>query len=355
MQKERESSFELLRILCITGIIFMHTFGPLNDSLSGINQSISLFINALFNTGVTCFVLMSGYFGIKFDLSKLIRLDLIIIFYTVLGTLLSGTFSAKSLIFACVPILTGRYWFLTCYFALCFLSIFLNKLVENAKKETLEGILLVMIFLFSFIPTFFFYELIPDSGKGIVQMIIAYLLGAYLKKYHTQKLYKSRLFLLLTASTLLIFAGNTVLTLIKGVQMGMLCRDNSLFILFSAVMLLLLFREFHFQCPFINHLAGNVMPLYVFESFVRLYLINRFIDLSRYTDSPLLIVYSTGYVLLTVVLCMACNEVRRLTFAHLDCLIATWLMKLYHILVPPVQNLWRRFCAGMHSFLSQKN
>lgn len=30
--------------------------------------------------GVTCFILLSGYFGIRFDFKKLIRLDLMIIF-----------------------------------------------------------------------------------------------------------------------------------------------------------------------------------------------------------------------------------------------------------------------------------
>ena len=355
MQKERESSFELLRILCITGIIFMHTFGPLNDSLTGFNRGISLFLNALFNTGVTCFILLSGYFGIRFDLAKLIRLDLVIIFYTVLGTLLSGAVTAKALILSFIPVLSGRYWFLTCYFALCFLSVFLNKLVEKTKKETLAAILVVFIFLFSFIPTFFFYELIADSGKGIVQMVIAYLLGAYLKKYHTGHFSRSRLLLLLCGSTLLIFGFNTALTMIKGVQMGTFARDNSLFILFSAVMLLLFFREFHFRSRLVNHLAANVMPLYVFESFVRLFVIDRFFPLGGYTDSRLLILYVTGYVLLTVILCMACNELRRLTFVHLDNLIAKLCMKLYHALAPAAQRFWKRLCGGMLQFLTATN
>lgn len=354
MQKERESGFELLRILCITGIIIMHTFGPLNDSLTGLNQGISLFVNALFNTGVTCFVLLSGYFGIKFDLAKLIRLDLVVIFYTLFGTVLSGSVSAKALILSCIPILSGRYWFLTCYFALCFLSIFLNKFIEQAKKETFRATLLILVFLFYVIPTFLYFELISDGGKGIVNMVIAYLIGAYLKKYHTEPLYKKRILLALIISTLLVFVLNGVLTKLKGVQMGMFCRDNSLFILFSAVMLLLLFREFHFKSKVINHLAGNVMPLYVFESFVRLYILNRFFDLGNYISSPMLILYVFGYVLLTVIICMTCNELRRLTIAHLDNLIANILMKIYALLAPLAQTLWTHMCTGMSNFLCIK-
>jgi hypothetical protein len=128
--------------------------------------------------------------------------------------------------------------------------------------------------------------------------------------------------------------------------MDTFCRDNSLFIIFSSVMLLLLFREFHFSSRFINHLAGNVMPLYVFESFVRLYILNRFIDLGAYTDSPALIAYVIGYVLLTIIICMAINEVRRLTFVHLDNLIAHLLMKLYAAVAPALQKFWNRGCEA---------
>lgn len=354
MPKERESSFELLRILSITGIIFMHTFGPLNDSLYGLNQGISLLINAVFNTGVTCFILLSGYFGIRFDLAKLIRLDLAVIFYTLLCTLLSGSITAKSLIFSCIPILSGRYWFLTSYFALCFLSIFLNKLVDTIKKETFQKLLIGLIFLFYAIPTFLFYELISDGGKGIVNMVIIYLIGAYIRKYHPEGFSKKRLLAAFTGSTLIMFAGNTALTILKGVQMSMFCRDNSLFILFSAVMLLLYFRELHFKSPLINHLAGNVMPLYVFESFVRIYVVNRFLDPSRYTASPLLIVVITAYVLLTITICMACNELRRVTVAHLDDLIANFLMKLYQKLVPAAQSLCQHLHDNLYAYLRKE-
>lgn len=355
MQKERESSFELLRILCIVGIMFMHTFGPLNDNLSGFNRELSIFINDIFNTGVTCFILLSGYFGIRFDLAKLIRLDLVVIFYTLIGTLLSGSLSAKSLILSCIPILSNRYWFLTGYFALCFLSIFLNKFIETAKKETFRSVLILLIVMFYGIPTFLFYELIADGGKGIVNMVIVYLLGAYVKKYHPESFCKKRLLLALTASTLIIFIGNTTLSIIKDVQMGMFSRDNSLFILFSSVMLLLLFRELHFKSKVINHLAGNVMPLYVFEASVRLYITNRFFDLSNYTESPLLILYVAVYVLLTVIICMACNELRRVTFVHLDNWIVSIVMKIYEKASPIVQKLWGRVCTMVYGFLLPRN
>ena len=351
LQKQRESGFELLRILCITGIIFMHTFGPLNDSLNTANREISIFVNAVANAGVTCFILISGWFGIRFDLGKLIRLDLAVIFYTLLGTLLSGEIGAKSLILSCIPILSGRYWFLSCYFALCLFSVFLNPLAETAGKKRLGSLLLLMLFLLSFLPTFFYYELIPDGGKGFVHMTMIYLIGRYLRLYLTKPLKKGRILALYLLSTLVIFTANTALSVLKGTQMGMFARDNSLFIIASSVLLLLLFRELHFHCPVINHLAGNVMPLYVFESFVRMYILNRLIRLDAHTGSPLLIAYVAGYAVLTVIICMAVNELRRLTVAHLDDRIAALLMKGYRSAAPGVTRLGQNACTRLCHYL----
>ena len=82
MSKDRSSNFELLRLLCIFGILMMHTFGGIDTSVSFFNTEIHVLVNSIFNMGVTCFILLSGYFGIRFDFKKLIRLDLMIIFFT---------------------------------------------------------------------------------------------------------------------------------------------------------------------------------------------------------------------------------------------------------------------------------
>lgn len=95
MKHERSSNFELLRLLCIFGILVMHTFAGIDTAASPGNMLANVFANSLFNTGVTCFILLSGYFGIRFDLKKLIGLDLVVIFFTVLGTVALGDFGSQ--------------------------------------------------------------------------------------------------------------------------------------------------------------------------------------------------------------------------------------------------------------------
>ena len=53
MKKERSSSFELLRLLCIFGILVMHTFAGIDTTVSTQNLLLQIFCNSLFNTGVT--------------------------------------------------------------------------------------------------------------------------------------------------------------------------------------------------------------------------------------------------------------------------------------------------------------
>ena len=338
MQNQRSSGIELLRIICISGIIFMHTFGSLNDNLYGFNREISIFINALFNTGVSCFILVSGYFGIRFNIQKLIQLDLVIIFYSFIGTVLAGDLSAKSLILSCFPIISRKYWFLSCYFALCFLAPFLNKASESIAKKSFSKLILILLLILSIIPTFAFFELTMDGGKGIAQMIMLYLIGRYIKLYFPQFISQKKILGVLIICLSIIFLLDSALSILKGVQMGTFCRDCSIFIIISAICLLLLFREFNFYNTFINHIAGNVMPLYVFESFVRIYVLNRFVDLTYYIKSSALILYVTLYVFAVIVICMLVNEIRRFLLSPLDAFLAKHISSLVNYCLTPLKR-----------------
>lgn len=48
-------------LLCIFGILVMHTFAGIDTAASPGNMLANVFANSLFNTGVTCFILLSGY------------------------------------------------------------------------------------------------------------------------------------------------------------------------------------------------------------------------------------------------------------------------------------------------------
>lgn len=346
MKNERNSSFELLRLLCIFGIIVMHTFAGVDTASSPANMAMNVFANSLFNTGVTCFILISGYFGIKFQLQKLIRLDLMIIFFTLLGTAAIGDFGLKDLVKSCIPVLSRQYWFITCYFALCILAPFLNRIAEKLSKESFRKLLLLLLLLFSIIPTFGFYDIMQDAGKGLADFIMIYLLGRYLSLYHNRAHRISRLACGVILSTLCIFAADIVLTRKNGVIYSTFSRDCSIFIIFSAVMLLLLFREFHFKSSLINRAAGNVLAVYVLDRVIHIFL-NRSIDLNAYASEWYLMIVIFGYTLAVMLIGFLLNEIRKFTIGRIEpflCpLIASILIKAGDLLTYIMDRLFTLF------------
>ena len=177
-----------------------------------------------------------------------------------------------------------------------------------------------------------------DGGKGIAQMIMLYLIGRYIKLYFPQSISPKKIWGVLIICLSIIFLLDSALSILKRVQMGTFCRDCSIFIIISAICLLLLFREFNFCNTFINHIAGNVMPLYVFESFVRIYVLNRFVDLTYYIQSSFLILYVTLYVFAVIVICMLVNEIRRFSLSPLDAFLAKHISSLVNYCLTPLKR-----------------
>ena len=328
MSKDRSSNFELLRLLCIFGILMMHTFGGIDTSVSFFNTEIHVLVNSVFNMGVTCFILLSGYFGIRFDFKKLIRLDLMIIFFTIFGTIAVGNLGIKALIKSCIPVISRYYWFISCYFFLCFLTPFLNQIPEKLSKENFEKLLAVLLLLFSVIPTFGFFEIMQDGGKGLVHMVMIYLLGRYLALYHNRSHNTGRLFLGLFLSIGFIFLADSSLTFVRGKLYTTFCRDCSIFIIFGSVMVLLLFRELNFHSRFINRAAGNVLAVYVLDGTVQTFLL-KWIDFKPYAGSWFLVFLAIGYALAIMIIACLLNEVRKATIGRLE----PWLVNVVNAVV----------------------
>lgn len=354
MAKQRNSSLEVIRIICIFYVIYWHSINPYLDQMASYNTAPLNLIHALCNNTNTLFMLLSGYFGIRLNLEKLIKLDLAIIFYDVLYLILFGTIGAKSLLIALMPITFKSHWFLTCYFVIAFLSGFLNRIPEKLERKTFRNLLLALIAIFYILPTFVFYEIIEDSGKGVVCMSIVYLVGRYIHKYYGDVSFKkSRLAILFILSTLTPAILNFGLTLIKGCFMGMYSRDNSIFMLVSSVLFFLFFREMHFTNRLINHLTPNIVILYCIEGYVR-EITGRYIHLGDYAMTPFLIPVVFVYTIAVIVFCLLLNELRTLLFDRVDSFLAAKIMAVFHRLAPAVLRAGKCAEQKLSTFLLAK-
>ena len=84
LEKQRNSTIELLRILCILMIVFMHLVGIWWDYCDNLfDKEFVIFVNSLCNCAVTIFMLISGYYGIRFNLRKIVQFEMMVIFYSI--------------------------------------------------------------------------------------------------------------------------------------------------------------------------------------------------------------------------------------------------------------------------------
>ena len=85
----RNSGHELLRIAAMYMIIFIHANMYLGMFCTGRTQIFfNGFVNGICNIGVSCFILISGYYGIRFNLQKLVKMECMMITYSILETVI---------------------------------------------------------------------------------------------------------------------------------------------------------------------------------------------------------------------------------------------------------------------------
>lgn len=319
---------ELLRILAMFMIVSIHANMYLFRIVSG--RSAVFFngmVNGICNIGVTCFILISGYYGMKPDIGKFVRMECMMITYSLVETILlciitpqqmqGGGVLLEQLVKSFFPFITRKYWFYSCYVCLLFFSGYIQRFLEQLKKEEFQRFLLLLLVLFSVLPTLFYFELMPDNGKGLVQMIMVYMIGRYIRMYQDVKLP--------TGAGLLF----VLLWIVNGVsheipiQIGgiyhHLCKDNSITNLTMAVILFYLVKERKFQSAAVNRAAGNVFAAFALNNTLVMVVMELLLDNGFHGGKGI-----AGYLMLAGIeaavfaSCLLVGEVRRMLFHRCD-------------------------------------
>lgn len=267
----RNSNIELLRIICILMIVTMHVFGEFRDVSDPLFRNTGVFINAFCNSGVTIFVLISGYYGIRPNLGKWISLATLTTFYAWigLGAYKSGflpppnnNLEIKEIVGYLVPVFCNKYWFITSYLMLMALSGYIQRLLDTLTRREFKHLIAILALFVIIAPTMFMLEIFKDSGKGFMNMLTAYLIGRYISKYGFPDFIRRWHKALIPGITLVIYVLNEVMY--KVGFPGLFARDNNLLIVALAV------SVFYFvihkpagTSSFINRLAVFVLPVYI--------------------------------------------------------------------------------------------
>ncbi len=189
--KVRQSNFELMRISSMIFIIISHILvhGGIMENTTGVLHLFFTLVMSFILVHVNSFVLLAGYFNYNKDFSwkKFFKSFNQAWFYQIVIVLIAfftglETFSKMDLVNYLSPFYNA-YWYVVCYLCLYLLSPFLNRLISNLNQKEHKRLIIILLFLFSFIPFITNQESIVNRGLTLVNFIMLYFIGAYLKKY----------------------------------------------------------------------------------------------------------------------------------------------------------------------------
>lgn len=294
--KQRNSSIELLRIISLVGVVILHYnngeigggFKYVNEG--SLNQYYLFFTENMFICAVNLFMLISAYFLSTTNNRKLIKIVELIVqvivfkiavyVLTVIGG--SATFSLKSF-FKCL--LPANY-FVILYSVVYVVSPYINLLLDKLNRETFKRLVLMLVFIFSIwtiivdfmenvsgitfngLSTVGMYG--SQYGYTIVNFILIYIIGAYIKRNNVKISIPKSLYGILVTLTIMFVAS----ILEHRLGFSMICTwnyNNPLVILFS-VFVFLLFLNIQFNNKVINELAKGAFTCFLFHGLFMKYL-----------------------------------------------------------------------------------
>lgn len=261
--KLRNSSIELLRILCMMFIVMHHII--ITTVAPQFSSAVYNGFDTVFHTAVVIFVIISGYYGINFTVNKLVKLWVQVAYYSVLAGLIAffvlHSIGVKSLLGCFFPIYTRPYWFVSAYIELYLFSPILNVITHKAsRRQLLAGILVLMFSTWAF-PT----DLLSGTGLPVFSML--YLVGRYMAKYKAYSYRKNKqvalyLFIMIAVITLLGILCPQKSRLFY-TYLGLCYRYYSVGTLLLSLLIFLFFRNIVFHSKIINYMARSVFAIYL--------------------------------------------------------------------------------------------
>lgn len=274
----RESNAELLRILCIVAILMHHfcihalypEIVPLDIIGKGWDTHLILSSYACIYIGVNCFILISGWFGIKTRWKGFLNLYLTYAFYCLLASY-PNFLSLDTLWRVVFPFSHGGLWFMNCYLGLFLIAPVLNAAIGHMDKRQLGyavGLLTVASIYFG---SFRQLDAFDTNGYTIAHFVYLYLLGGFLRKVFTpEALCRYRWYNLAGYIGFAAVWGGCTMSVAYGHSLPWwnVWGYNNPILLLTSVAFFLFMMSWRFQNKVINHLALSTLGVYMLNDLV---------------------------------------------------------------------------------------
>lgn len=330
VKTERQSNLELYRIVCMLLIVAHHFV--VNSGLTyadGAMISNSTDIKTLFlwifgmwgKTGIHCFLLITGYFMCKSEITikKLVKLLLQIYLYkfvifAIFFSIGYETVSVMRFIKLLMPI-----WGINSNFTSCFLVFYLtipfwNILIRNMTKRQHELLLILLLSVYTLlgsVPNFWI------SFNYVTWFGIIYLIASYIRLYPYKVYANKKLWGWLTLSSVLFAICSMLFMQFLGKDAQFFVSDsNKILAVVVAVSSFLWFKNLDIRYSKVINLLGastfGVLLIHANSDAMRAWLWRDIVDCVGHYALPFyqLILYSVGVVLLVFVVCAVIDILR---------------------------------------------
>ena len=343
--KERESNFEVLRVLAMLLIVTTHfliwgtthcAVGPIDVSFTngwGMNAFLFPFISSFSSIGVILFILISSYFvsqstTLRFD--RLFKTWSVTWFYSVViggAAFLMHQCSGKRLLMDLAPLGTDQYWFVTKYIALMCLAPVYSTVVKNISKRgmliTLAILSLLVVNITHGVPygnTFF-----SDSPNSVASFSLIFFIAAYIRKYGEGEFLAKHCGWIFILCILLQGAGGLIINYTHisspAIYAGFSGGNNELSLV-PATCLFIWFKNRKFKETFFVRALAQMAP-YTFAVYlihdnhhIRDFIWSGVVDPAEYWQSPWWIVLLVVMPVVIFLICISIDVIR------------TWLFKI---------------------------
>lgn len=274
--QERQSNIELLRLLSIFTLLFLHFYrhsllpSTVYAEQVGFWKNFPLALTSLTSLQVNIFILISGWFGIHTTPKKVINFVLLCVFYGVFTYCISlglgNIFSVKDFAMSFMPFSFMKgWWFAKAYLYLMLLAPLFNKAIEHMSKREYIYVLCVLTLINSYYG-FFCKQEINAYGGNFMQLMYVYFIGRYLAlhvHFDKEKLRKwSAIFSVVSVALYAIvwIINDNYLHVVNSYTF---LNRNNLWSMVNSTSIFLFFTTLQFDSKSINWLAKGVFPVYL--------------------------------------------------------------------------------------------
>lgn len=269
LRQERQSNIELLRCFAMFCIIVYHIF---IFALQPIHHDTKLYqaLQIPFHIGVPLFVIISGYFGIKFSLRGLMRLCCKGYGYVVPLTLIPAIFAAegtKELLKHVFILGFDALWYLNTYLYLFLFSPVINRYLSGITLIQRYYLLSILAFMSIYIGNVTEGDPYLVEGKNLTNFMLLYVIGNTIRFYQEKinSLSQTKLVVSYLLFNIGLVLGFMYVPLIAGKIWKYSFAYHSPIIILNCIWIFMIFSKLSFNSKFVNWAGCSIFACYLIQ------------------------------------------------------------------------------------------